>query len=83
MTNNSTFWLKNANFVRMKLLNLGYSIPSRYINKIGVSGMKFYFSGSNLFVISKFNKDYFDPEIGDGFSVPIMKTFNFGVNVSL
>lgn len=83
LTTNSTFWLKNANFLRMKLLNVGYNIPSRYVNKIGISRMKFYFSGSNLFVISKFNKDYFDPEIGDGFSVPIMKTFNFGVNVSL
>lgn len=79
----STFWLKNSSFLRMKLLNVGYNIPARYMNKIGVAGMKLYFSGSNLFVLSKFNKDYFDPETGDPFGYPIMKTFNFGVNVSL
>jgi len=79
----STFWLKDASFLRMKLLNVGYNIPAKYLQKIGVGGVKFYFSGSNLFIISKFNKNYFDPEIGDPFGYPIMKTFNFGVNVSL
>lgn len=79
----STFWLKNANFLRMRLLNVGYSIPSSITNKLGINGVKVYFSGSNLFVISKFNKEYFDPELGDGFNYPTMKNFNFGINVSL
>nr|WP_294869936.1 SusC/RagA family TonB-linked outer membrane protein [uncultured Pedobacter sp.] len=79
----SSFWLKNANFLRLRLLNIGYAIPSSYVNKIGISGIKLYFSGSNLFVLSKFNDKFYDPEIGDGFSYPTMKTFNFGINVSL
>ncbi|MGY0036405.1 hypothetical protein [Pedobacter sp. NJ-S-72] len=79
----STFWLKDASFLRMKLLNVGYNIPAKYMNKIGVAGMKVYFSGSNLFILSKFNKDYFDPETSDPFGYPIMKTFNFGVSISL
>lgn len=79
----STFWLKNASFLRMRLLNVGYSIPTSITNKIGINGVKLYFSGSNLFVISKFNKKYYDPQLGDGFSYPVMKNFNFGINVSL
>ncbi|PSL44691.1 TonB-linked SusC/RagA family outer membrane protein [Chitinophaga niastensis] len=79
----STFWLQNANFLRLRFLSIAYSIPQKYVSKAGLSGLKFYFSGSNLFVISKFKQKFYDPEIGDGFSFPIMKTFNFGVNVSL
>ncbi|MNY23040.1 hypothetical protein D3C86_1566880 [compost metagenome] len=65
------------------MLNLGYSLPSGITNKMGINGLKFYFSGSNLFVISKFNKKYYDPELDNGFSYPMMKSFNFGVNISL
>ncbi|MNV73447.1 hypothetical protein D3C71_1665970 [compost metagenome] len=79
----STFWLKNADFLRLRMLNLGYSLPSGITNKMGINGLKFYFSGSNLFVISKFNKKYYDPELDNGFSYPMMKSFNFGVNISL
>ena len=78
----STFWLKNSSFLRMRLLNVGYSIPARFSNKVGLNNVKLYFSGSNLFIISKFNKSYYDPELGDGFGYPTMKSFNFGVNVS-
>lgn len=78
----STFWLEKSNFLRLKLLNLGYTIPATLTSKLGIGGVKFYFSGSNLFIISKFNNKFFDPEIGDGFSYPVMKNFNFGVNVS-
>ena len=78
----STFWFKNADFLRMRMLSAGYSIPSKITNKMGINGLKFYFSGSNLFIISGFNKKYFDPENGP-FGYPIMKSFNFGINVSL
>ncbi|HTM97915.1 MAG TPA: SusC/RagA family TonB-linked outer membrane protein [Pedobacter sp.] len=79
----STFWLKSSNFLRMRLLNVGYSIPSSITKRVGVSDLKFYFSGSNLFMISNFNDKYYDPEIADGFSYPTMKTYNFGVNLTL
>lgn len=79
----STFWLQNSSFLRMRLLNVGYSIPTKITKKAGISDLKFYFSGSNLFMISKFKDKYYDPEIGDGFSFPTMKTYNFGVNLTL
>ncbi|WP_316749351.1 SusC/RagA family TonB-linked outer membrane protein [Pedobacter gandavensis] len=79
----STFWLKRADFLRLRMLNVGYSLPSSITNKMGIGGLKFYCSGSNLFIISGFNKKYYDPEMGGPFSYPIMKSFNFGVNLSL
>jgi len=79
----STFWLKKADFLRLRMLNFGYSLPSNITKKIGVNGLKFYCSGSNLFIISGFEKKYYDPEIGGGFNYPLMKSFNFGVNLTL
>lgn len=79
----STFWLTRSDFLRLRLLNIGYSLPSKLINRWGVSGLKVYFSGSNLFVISKFNSDYYDPEMGSHTNYPVMKNFNFGVNLTL
>lgn len=78
----STFYMKNSSYLRLKSLNVGYNIPSQWTQKVGISGIKVYFTGTNLFVLSKFNRDYFDPELGDGFSYPIMKNYNFGVNVT-
>ncbi|SMC92044.1 TonB-linked outer membrane protein, SusC/RagA family [Pedobacter nyackensis] len=79
----STFWLKKADFLRLRMLNVGYSLPSKITNKMGINGLKFYCSGSNLFIISAFEKKYYDPEIGGGFNYPMMKSFNFGVNLTL
>lgn len=79
----SSFWLKNASFMRLRLLSMSYSLPAAITGRVGISGLKIYFNGSNLFEISKFGKLYYDPEIGDGFTYPIMKAFNFGAVLSL
>ncbi|QJB31914.1 SusC/RagA family TonB-linked outer membrane protein [Chitinophaga oryzae] len=79
----STFWLTRSDFLRLRMLNVGYSLPSKLISRWGVNGFKIYFSGSNLFVISKFNSKYYDPEMGGHTNYPVMKTFNFGANVTL
>ena len=84
MTNDaSSFWMKDASFFRLRFLSASYNLPSGIINKAGIAGLKFYFNGSNLFVISKFGKNYYDPEMADGFTYPIMKAFNFGAILSL
>ena len=79
----STFWLKDSGFLRLRLLNVGYNIPADYLKKTGIAGIKIYFSGTNLFMFSKFNKLYYDSELGDPFLYPAMKNFNIGINVSL
>ncbi|OJV12310.1 MAG: SusC/RagA family TonB-linked outer membrane protein [Dyadobacter sp. 50-39] len=75
----STYWYRNAGFVRLKYLTLGYTIPARLYNK-ALESVKLYFSGTNLFNLTGFS--YYDPEIGDGTAYPVMRNFNFGVNVT-
>ncbi|PGH40646.1 MAG: hypothetical protein CRN43_01730 [Candidatus Nephrothrix sp. EaCA] len=62
---------------------MGYNIPESALKKTGISGFKIYFSGSNLFIISEFNDLYYDPELSNGFSYPVIRNFSFGINISL
>ncbi|WP_316834215.1 SusC/RagA family TonB-linked outer membrane protein [Pedobacter nutrimenti] len=79
----SNFWYANASFLRLRNLNVAYSVPARWCSKIGIQGVRLYASGSNLFIISGFNKKYYDPEIGNGTAFPITRSFNFGCAVNL
>jgi TonB-dependent starch-binding outer membrane protein SusC len=77
----NNFWLNDASFVRLKNVQLGYSLPSDVLEKYGVSSLRFYLSGSNLFTITKV-KDY-DPEGSSesGQFYPQQKIINFGLNI--
>ncbi len=80
---NSTYWLTNNSFVRLKYLNLGYSLPKQWVNKLGVSNVKVFATGTNLFYIAASNKFLdVDPELGGVNAYPVMKTFNLGLNVT-
>jgi TonB-dependent starch-binding outer membrane protein SusC len=57
---NSTFWLNNASFVRLKNVELGYTVNSSLLAKMNISSLRFYASMFNIFTITKV-KDY-DPE---------------------
>ncbi|SEJ85305.1 TonB-linked outer membrane protein, SusC/RagA family [Dyadobacter sp. SG02] len=75
----SSFWYQNAGFARLKYLNVSYTVPTRLYNK-ALESVKVYFSGTNLFNLTGFS--YYDPEIGDGTAYPVMRSFNFGINVT-
>lgn len=79
----SDHWLQNGAYVRMKNLQLGYSFKKELLNKAGIERLRIYFSGENLFELSKLNKN-FDPELTDasGFVYPIMRSFSCGVNLT-
>lgn len=87
----SDFWLKKANFFRLKNLNISYTIPQYLYNRFGLDKVQVYFTGTNVFVISNFNKNYYDPEtahpsnpgVGDPWAFPIMKSYNFGISVTI
>ena len=69
----STFYLDNLAYLRLKNVQLGYSIPKSVIQKIRISNIRVFFSADNL-----------DPEklnVNDGY--PLMKTFTFGLNVEI
>ena len=79
----SDHWVQNAAYFRMKNLQLGYTFPKAWTDKIHLEKLRLYFSGENVFEISKLNKN-FDPELTsiNGFVYPIMRNFSFGINLS-
>ncbi|WP_439696953.1 SusC/RagA family TonB-linked outer membrane protein [Mucilaginibacter sp. AW1-7] len=78
---NSTFWLNDASFFRLKNVQLGYNFNTAFLSKIKVGGLRVYASAFNLFTITKV-KDY-DPEgtSGSGQFYPQQRIINLGVNV--
>ena len=85
-TNNeniSSFWVKDASYLRFKNLQIGYSLPKPILEKLSLQRARISFGGQNLFSLDKFY-DGFDVEapVGDGRFYPIMKTYTVGLNVN-
>ena len=77
----------SADYLRLKTLELGYNLPKGLIEKMGFNSVRVYTNGYNLLTFSKLLSEYgfSDPEQTSavGRDYPMLKTFNFGVNVSL
>ena len=83
----SDYWVRDASFLRMKNLTVGYTLPSLITRKLGCQSVRLYVSGQNLFNITKFYKGW-DPEneIGTGDApsyYPINRIWSFGINVHI
>ena len=77
----STFWTKNASYLRLKNLEIGYSLPTVWFNKYKISNCRIYLSGQNLFTLDHLK--YVDPEgSGEGSYYPQMRIFNIGCNLT-
>ena len=92
-----TDWaMDDASFLRLQSVTIGYTLPNQLTKKFGVQRLRFYATGTNLFVIS--NYPGFDPEVSsyarnssysgltpgiDFSSYPKSRAFTFGVNVTL
>lgn len=77
----SSWWLRNAAFLRLKTVEMGYNIPANTFKKIGLKSSRIYCSGENLFVVSPFK--LWDPEMGrGGLGYPPNRRFNVGVQLS-
>ena len=83
--NPSDFYLEDGDYVRFKTLQLGYSLPSDVINKAGISRIRVYLTGENMFTFTKYSG--YDPEIGGGVQgidrgfYPQAKTGLLGINI--
>lgn len=78
----STWWLRDMSFLRLKNLELGYSLPSLWVNKVGVRSCRVFLRGTNLLTFSKFQ--LWDPELesNDGLRYPQMKSVSVGLSVN-
>lgn len=85
----STFTMEDGSYIRLKEFTLTYDVPKKFMNKIFLSGLSVYVSGTNLLTWSKYSG--FDPEVNtsinpfingvDNGSVPVSKSVNLGVSV--
>ena len=78
----SDFWKRNGAYLRLKNLTIGYTIPTKLTKKAGMSNVRFFASGVNLFTITDFK--YLDPEGGNyaWAFYPQQRTFTFGLDLS-
>ncbi len=78
----STYWLKDASYVRLKNLELGYNLPAKLTRKVNVGNARVYLNGQNLFTLDKLK--YWDPESIQSRLVlhPIMKIYNIGISMT-
>ncbi|WP_460538493.1 SusC/RagA family TonB-linked outer membrane protein [Echinicola sediminis] len=76
----STWWMRNGAFLRLKNVEVGYTLPQQILSKFKLEHMRVYANGSNLGVWSKF--DMWDPEMGgNGLGYPVQSVYNLGVVV--
>lgn len=78
---NSTYWMRNGSYLRFKTLEIGYTLPKTWTNKIRMSDVRFYFLGNNLAVWDSL--ELWDPELasGDGMRYPLSKSYTLGLTV--
>lgn len=79
---NSTWWLKDMSFFRLKSLQLSYRIPETLCHKLNIKNASVYMMGTNLFTISGWK--LWDPELGtnDGNKYPNTTAYTIGLNFS-
>lgn len=79
---NSTWWLEDLSFLRVKDIEIGYTFPKKWVRQIGISNIRMYAKGSNLFTFSKFK--LWDPEVDTsvGTKYPIMKSLSVGFDIN-
>jgi len=78
----SDYWEINLWYMRVKNVELGYTLPKKLSSKIGMSDLRIYFNALNMFTFSNMPFKILDPEVSSSISHPIYKNFNLGVNVS-
>ncbi|MFT3826379.1 MAG: TonB-dependent receptor [Chitinophagaceae bacterium] len=91
-TQNSTLWMRNAAYLRLKNIQLGYEIPAAFLRKVGLQKAFVYVNGQNIFTKTNFYQGY-DPEINfdagatDGVSLgggnyyPQVKIYTVGIDI--
>ena len=76
----NSFFLKNGSFVRLKNIELSYTLPQNWSKSAGMSDCRFYVNANNLITWDHLD-GLTDPESNGSNRYPIMKTVNFGVNI--
>jgi len=77
----STWFMRDGAFLRLKSVEIGYTLPVKVMQKIRLTNARFYLNGTNLLCFSRFK--LWDIEMGgNGLGYPIQRSYNIGVNIS-
>jgi hypothetical protein len=77
----STWFMRDGSFLRLKQVELGYTLPHKLTDRAHIENLRVYLSGSNLFTWSRFR--LWDVEMaGNGLGYPIQRVVNLGVNIT-
>lgn len=78
----STWWLRDASYLRLKNVELGWSLPQRWVNRMSLGGVRLVSRGTNLLTWAPFKM--WDPELGssNGLTYPAMRVFSFGLELT-
>lgn len=78
---NSTWFMRDGSFLRLKQVELGYNVPKSFQRRLHTSTLRLYFNATNLFVLSRFK--LWDVEMGGrGLGYPLQRVLNIGVNIT-
>ncbi|SNR94881.1 TonB-linked outer membrane protein, SusC/RagA family [Hymenobacter mucosus] len=80
----SDFWIKTVRYVRLRNLELAYSLPKPWLGKVGLSGVRVYMNATNLLTFSTLNDIDIDPEVAasNGLGYPPQRLLNTGLSVT-
>ena len=81
----SNFFVEDGSYMRLKVLQIGYSLPGQMLQRVGIKGLRFFVQGENLFTITNYSG--YDPEVGtrdgfDGGTYPQARTYTIGANIT-
>lgn len=79
---NNTYWLRSNNYIRLKNIELGYTLPTNWLEKVGLNSVRLYANGLNLFTVDKIK--IWDPEStnSSGQYYPQARVINFGIKAA-
>lgn len=79
----STYWLRDGTYLRLKTVDIGYTLPKAVSQKLFLRKARVFFMGQNLLTFAKFK--LWDPELGssNGQKYPLGKTFTLGLNIHI
>lgn len=76
------FFVMDRSFLRLKNMELAYTIPDHTISRLGLRSMRIYVGGQNLFTWDKLRMGHLDPENNDPLGYPVTRMMNFGFNAT-
>lgn len=77
----STFWVQNGHVLRLRNINVSYNMPKNIASAVGLEQLRVYFTGTNLWTIVN-PYSYKDAGVSIWSDYPMIRTFNFGVNLT-